>query len=146
MEKMPDDEFPACTGVFATRHVRPRSVERKTRARAPPPVAIQTFDVPRTATQVPLAANAASPGRTLGMLLGGTRLQVVPPSAVVRTNSLPPTGSLIAMPCFASQNEIASRKTPACVVSNCRDHRIPSSVRKFSAFPLWARPADITQA
>ena len=32
-EKIPDAEFPACTGVSATAHVRPRSDDRNTRAR-----------------------------------------------------------------------------------------------------------------
>src|SRR5947209_881029 len=47
-EKIPAADVPACTGVSATDHVRPRSVDRNTRAVAPPPVPIQTFDDPCT--------------------------------------------------------------------------------------------------
>src|SRR5207342_603155 len=65
-EKIPAAEPPAWSGVSATRQVRPRSVDRNTRARSPPPVPIQTFDVACTVSQVPLAANAASPGNTGG--------------------------------------------------------------------------------
>jgi len=40
------------------------------------------------------------------------RDQLPPPSVVVRMKNRPSTGSLIAMPCCASQNAMASRKTP----------------------------------
>ena len=70
-----------------------------------------------------------------------------PPSSVARMNSLPPTGSLIAMPWRSSQNAIASRKTPVCAVVNwLRSNCAPSVVRKICACPCSAGPALMTHA
>ena len=77
-----EEGLPARIGVGATVQVRPRSVERKTRAEEPPPVPNQAFEVPRTTRQVPLAAKAPSPGRAPGIPESGTLAQVT--SAVVR--------------------------------------------------------------
>jgi hypothetical protein len=62
-------------------------------------------------------------------------------------NSLPPTGSLMEMPWLASQNDMASRKTPLCRESNCFVHRAPPlCVRKICTWPLSPGPALIAQA
>jgi hypothetical protein len=77
---------------------------------------------------VPLAANAASPGNVAGSRSGGTRVQLPPPSFVVSTKKCPSIGSLSAIPCCASQNASASRKTPFCVVAYTSDQCAPASV------------------
>src|SRR5262245_47903756 len=104
MEKIPADGEPLVIGVFAIDHVAPRSVEWNTRA-AEPPVAIQASSLPATAMLLPLAANAASSGSAPGMLARGISLQCAPPSVVRITKKRPSTGSLKAIPLFASQNE-----------------------------------------
>src|ERR1041385_7339416 len=103
---------PEWIGVSATLHVRPLSVDLKTRATEPPPVAIQAFDEPWTVRQVPLAANDPSFGIVEGSASGETRDQLFPPSSVRSRKGFPSTGSLITMPWSRSQNESASKKTP----------------------------------
>jgi len=107
---------------------RPRSVERNTRASLPPPVAIHAFDEPCTVSCVLLAANAASFGSTGGMFAGAVRVQLDPPSSVVRITSFPPTGSLNVKPCRASQNARPSRKIPLVVSLHVSDQCFPPSI------------------
>src|SRR4029078_7006594 len=142
---MPGDAVPRWIGVSATLQVRPRSVDRKTRALAAPPVPIHAFDLPCTMRQGPPAAKTPSPARTAGARVGGTRLHPLPPSSVTSTNSLPSAGSLSAMPWSLSQNAMASRNTPFSERFNCRDQFVPSSVWKICACPESARPALIVQ-
>src|SRR4029453_16412874 len=108
MEKIPEEELPAVTGVFETDHVKPRSLEWKTRAAAPP-VAIHTLSVPATVMLLPLAAKAASPGSAGGILARDVSFQVMPPSVVRMIKKRPSTGSLNAIPLLASQNAKPSK-------------------------------------
>ena len=64
---------PLTIGVSLTAQVRPLSIERKTRA-AVPPVANQTWLLPCTVMQVPLAANPPSPCTAGGRFSGATEL------------------------------------------------------------------------
>src|SRR5207247_9618871 len=57
------------SGVSYTFQVSPPSLVAKVLAMVEPPVAIQAFLPPCVATQVPLAANAASPGSAGGVSL-----------------------------------------------------------------------------
>src|ERR1700674_1282680 len=102
MGKMPAESGPWIIGVSATGQVLPALVERNTRATFPP-VANQTLMLPWTVMQVPLAANAPSPSRAVGIESGGIAVQFFAPSSVeVSSNlSLPElsaTGSPTAMP------------------------------------------------
>lgn len=74
----------------------PPSLVAKTRAVVEPPVAIQAFLPPCVATQVPLAANDASPGNAGGML--PLMSCYVIPSVVRRSGKIPFTESLCATP------------------------------------------------
>src|ERR1035437_6383444 len=98
--------------VDETLQVRPRSVERNTRASAPPPVAIHAFDEPCTVSWVLLAANASSPLSTGGMFIGEILAQFAPPMSVARMTKRPSTGSLKVNPWCESQNATPSRKRP----------------------------------
>src|ERR1700694_3146762 len=69
------------SGVSYAFQVSPPSLVAKILAMVEPPVAIQAFIPPWVATQVPLAANEASPGNAGGML-ALISCQVVP--SVVR--------------------------------------------------------------
>src|SRR5437588_8479706 len=68
-------------GVSYASQVSPPSLVAKILAIVEPPVAIQAFLPPCVATQVPLAANEASPGNAGGML-AAMECQVIP--SVVR--------------------------------------------------------------
>lgn len=82
--------------------------------------------------QVPLAANPPSPASAAGMPAAGISCHVSPPSSVATMRKRPSTGSLMAMPCIASQNWIASKKEPLRVATNrCDQVRPPSVVRKI---------------
>src|SRR5262245_45802170 len=114
-------------GVVAACQVVPPSIDLKTRA-APPPVAIQTLLWPWTVIQVPLAANAASPGSAGGMCSAGISFQVDPPSVVLMIRQRPSTGSLRAMPFLASQNASASKNAFGFWLLNCGFQFCPPSV------------------
>ncbi len=62
---MPADG-PASSGVFATAHVRPPSLDRSTRASLAAPVPTQTWFGAATVTFVPLAAKKPSFGSAGG--------------------------------------------------------------------------------
>src|SRR5262245_23903788 len=96
-------------GGSETVQVWPRSVERKIRARAAPPVANQTLLCPWMVRQVPLAANEDSLVRGAGME-ALIRSQFVPPLMVAIKKNSPSTGSLKAIPCCRSQKDNASKK------------------------------------
>src|SRR5437667_4441648 len=77
------------SGVSYAIQVSPPSLVAKILAIVEPPVAIQAFLPPCVATQVPLAANEASPGNA-GGILAAMDSQVIPLAA--RTSgSSPPT-------------------------------------------------------
>ncbi len=59
---------------------------------------------------VPLAAKKPSLGCAGGSRSSGTRFHVLP-SSVMKMTKWPSIVSLTAMPCVASQKDIASRKT-----------------------------------
>src|SRR2546423_14108262 len=90
-------EGPLGTGVVATRHVRPPSVEWNTRDVAPPPVANQASRSVAT-RHVPLAAKANSPSRAGGMPAVGRTPQAPPPSEVDSTRNFPATGPDMTRP------------------------------------------------
>src|SRR5450759_94739 len=114
--------------VDETLQVRPRSVERNTRASAPPPVAIHAFDEPCTVSWVLLAANAASPLSTGGMFIGEILAQFAPPSSVVRMTNRPSTGSLKVNPWCESKNATPSRQTPLVESVQASVQLLPPSV------------------
>lgn len=100
------------------------------RATLAPPLTSQASLVPRTMRQVPLAANAPSPASAGGIPAAGISCHESPPSSVLTIRKRPSTGSLIAMPCFASQNWIASKNEPLRVLmKRCDQVRPPSVVR-----------------
>jgi hypothetical protein len=82
---------PVATGVAVALHVRPPSVDRTTRDRDVP---IHTCSRPTSATFVPLAANAPSPGSAGGNRSSATRSHSLPPLFVVRMTRWPSTESL----------------------------------------------------
>src|SRR5260370_16723992 len=82
-----------------------------------PPVAIQAFLSPSVATQVPLAANDASPGNAGGILLLMS-CQVLP-SVVRRSGNTPFTESLCEMPRFGVHNAKQSYNAPGFWFWNC---------------------------
>src|SRR5262245_15105345 len=127
IEKMPADG-PEATGVRATLHVRPPSLERSTRDSAAAPVAIQTWFGRTTATFVPLAAKKPSLSSAGGKLDDGMRVHVRPPSLAAITTNCPSTESLTAMPRFASQNAIASKNAFGSRLTNCPLQVAPASV------------------
>src|SRR5713226_10211703 len=90
------------SGVSYAFQVSPPSLVAKILAVVEPPVAIQAFDSPCVATQVPLAANEASPGNAGGMLAAMDSHVI--PSVVRRSGNTPLTESLCAMPRLGVQN------------------------------------------
>ena len=90
------------SGVSYAFHVSPPSRVLRILAIVEPPVAIQALLSPWVATQVPLAANDASPGNAGGILLLMS-CQVLP-SVVRRSGNTPFTESLCEMPRFGVQN------------------------------------------
>ena len=133
--RCPRSGVPARTGVSWAVQVRPRSVERKT---APaPPVPNQALRPPGRPgrcrwrrTPPRRAAPRASPRAAI-------RLQVSPPSSVVRITNRPSTGSPRARPCSASQKARASRKPCGSRLTcrSARSSRRRSSCRSGSAPP-----------
>src|SRR5437016_834616 len=80
------------SGVLYAFQVSPRSLVARILAVVEPPVAIQAFLPPCVATQVPLAANEASPSNA-GGILAAMDSQVAP-SVVRRSGNTPLTESL----------------------------------------------------
>src|SRR5881392_117123 len=80
------------SGVSYAFQVSPPSLVAKNLAIVEPPVAIQAFLPPCVATQVPLAANEASPGNG-GGIVAAMDSQVIP-SVVRRSGNTPLTESL----------------------------------------------------
>ena len=105
---MPADGLSHLMGVEETCHEEPLSDDLKTRA-APPPVANQALPGPAVVMQLPLAAKAPSPAMAGGIFSAGLSRHVAPPSEVEMITNRPSTGSLTAMPCIESQNDIASK-------------------------------------
>src|SRR5713101_4808489 len=91
------------SGVSYAFQVSPPSLVAKILAVVEPPVAIQAFDSPCVAMQVPLAANEASPGNA-GGILAAMDCQVIP-SVVRISGNTPFTESLWVMPRRGVQNE-----------------------------------------
>src|SRR5437879_11434799 len=89
-------------GVSYAFQVSPPSLVAKILAIVEPPVAIQAFLPPWVATQVPLAANDASPGNASG-ILAAMDSQVIP-SVVRRSGNTPLTESLSAIPRIGVQH------------------------------------------
>src|SRR6266508_4087136 len=99
----PDRYPPGACPAGTSDQVPPPSVLRNTRGRSPPPVANHAVRPGPVTRQVPLAANANSPGSAAGVPAFGTTSQERPPSPVARIRNFPPTGSLSASPRFASK-------------------------------------------
>ena len=90
------------SGVSYAFHVSPPSLVARILATVEPPVAIQAFLPPCVATQVPLAANEASPGNA-GGILAPMDSQFIP-LIVRRSGNTPLTESLCATPRLGVQN------------------------------------------
>src|SRR5437899_12536226 len=90
------------SGVSYAFQVSPPSLVANILAIVEPPVATQAFLPPCVATQVPLAANEASPGHACGMLAAMDSHVI--PSVVRRSGNTPLTESLCAMPRLGAQN------------------------------------------
>src|SRR6202035_2185469 len=90
------------SGVLYAFHVSPPALVLRILAMVEPPVAIQAFLSPWVATQVPLAADDASPVK-VGGILQLMSCQVLP-SVVRRSGNTPFTESLCEMPRFGVQN------------------------------------------
>src|SRR5262249_14207137 len=118
----------AASGVSAIVQVLPLSAVRSTRDFVEAPVPIHARSLPRTAMFVPLPANAPSFGSAGGSDADRTCVQCAPPSCVVINTNLPSTESLTAIPAFASQNAIASKKAFALSLVNCSVQFAPASV------------------
>src|SRR5262249_10129361 len=125
--------------------LRPRSVDRRTRALFAAPVPNHTRSAPKTATFVPLAANAPSLGSAAGRRLDATGAQERPPSRVVTMTNAPLTESLTAMPLSASQNVMASKKASALAFANCSVQDSPAlvvlKIRESVPLPMLSRYA-----
>src|ERR1700758_2472712 len=98
----PPAEGELISGVSYAFQVLPPSLVARILATVEPPVAIQAFLSPSVATQVPLAANDASPGNAGGKL-SLISCHVIP-SVVRRSGNFPLTESLCAMPRLGVQN------------------------------------------
>src|SRR5262249_6630738 len=99
-----------------------------TRADLAPPVANQTSFSPRVRRQVPLAANAPSPGNAGGRVFAASGFQLAPPSAVMISWNCPFTGSPRAMPFFSSQKAMAAKKVGGSELLNCITQDLPPSI------------------
>src|SRR6266550_408895 len=93
---------PGTGGLLVRVQVSPPSLVAKVLAMVEPPVAIQAFLPPCVATQVPLAANEASPGNAGGILVAMDSHVI--PLVVRRSGNTPLTESLCAMPRLGVQN------------------------------------------
>jgi hypothetical protein len=80
---------------------------------------------PCVAAQVPLAANALSPGSAAGARV--RRSSQCVPSSVRASGNFPSCESAIRMPCRESQNAMQSKKPFASGLENCKVQWLPAS-------------------
>jgi hypothetical protein len=136
----PRGGVPAHIGVSWAVQVRPQSFERKTRDTFAPPVPNQALPSPCATRQVPLAANAPSPGNAGGIPSTGSPFQFLPPSLVVRITKCPSTGSPSTRPCrqtprtatcssrsavYRSRHAVSSRSSRTTVIGQASPSTSP---------------------